>query len=447
MKIHKATMLVIIFQTIIFSVLGQHDRTIIPLNGLKQAVLKANPGDTLYVKNGNYRDLRITLNYSGKDNVVIMAEEPGKVVLSGKSTIIFEGSNNIVFRGVLFNNISNPSSIIIFNSTEIEVSDNYFFKCGSNPFHTIVKIQEGSSRNKICNNTFEESRAMSVVVRLDNENDFNNTHNEICGNIFYDIPNVSSIYTGQSNGMEAIQLGQGPNSEVKLFTKIYNNRFEKVFGDGAEIISNKSSNNEIFRNVFLNNKSGITLRTGDNVAIFDNYIENTSQGIRIFGSGHKIYNNYITDCAVGIQIPSTDIKLEDNTTLSGYNQQNNIQIYNNIIMGGVGNGISIGDDRRDLNPTNLKIKRNSIVVDQASKGLVLSEKVHLKEIVFRKNSIFYSNNEAKPESRRSLKNSEIRYRPTKDNRRRIAKGMVGRGSGGLSDRELPNCPDWRCPNL
>lgn len=446
MGFHKATLFTILFQVIIFSLFGQQGTAPIALINLKGALLKAKPGDTLYIKNGEYSNLRTTLSYSGEGNVVIAAEEPGKVIVSGKSTIIFEKSRNIVFQGVLFNEISSPSSVIIFNSSGIEVSNNYFYNCGSNPFHTIVKIQENSYRNRICNNTFEGSRAMSVVVKLENENDFNNTHNEICGNIFYDIPSVSSIYKGQSNGMEAVQLGQGSNSEVRLFTKVYNNRFEKVFGDGAEIISSKSSNNEIYRNIFLNNKSGITLRIGNNAAIFDNYIENTSQGIRVFGSNHKIFNNYIENSGVAIQIPSTDISFEDKTTSSGYSQQNNLQIYDNTIVSGTGRGILIGDDRRDLGPINLRIRRNSIVAEHGSKGMILSEKVDLKEIAFRRNTIYHSIDEDRPELGRNMRGNAIKYLPIENNRHLVAKKIASESRREAKGHESPNCPVWRCPD-
>jgi len=444
---NKIVLVVFFFQAIVFSVLAQQPRTSIALNNLKQALLKANSGDTLVIKNGTYLDLRTTLSYSGEGKVVIVAEEPGKVIVSGKSTIIFEKSKNIIFQGVLFKHITNPSAVIIFNSNEIEISNNYFYKCGSNPFHTIVKIQENSSRNRVCNNTFEGSKAMSVVVKLESENDFNNTHNEICGNIFYDIQSVSSIYKGQSNGMEAIQVGQGANSQAKLFTKIYHNRFEKVFGDGAEIISIKSSNNEIFKNVFLDNKSGITLRIGDNVAVFDNYIENTSQGIRVFGSGHKIYNNYMLNCDVAIQIPSTDISFEDKVTSSGYRQQNNIHVYDNTIVGGVGRGILIGDNKRDFNPINLRIKGNSIVVEQGSKGMVLSDEVSSTEIAFSKNIIYHMIEEKKPEFRTGFKNNAIRYQPIRSEGDTSTKLGVKRNKGGTTYPTMPDCPGWRCPSF
>ncbi|MFO7826000.1 MAG: chondroitinase-B domain-containing protein [Cyclobacterium sp.] len=440
--VNKSFTLLFFFQIFIFNVFSQSSKTVIPLNFLKQTVSQANPGDTIFIKNGLYKDFRITLNYSKNDFIFIMAEEPGKVIFTEKSTLIFQKSRNISFSGVYFNRITNPSSLILYNSSRIEITNNYFFRCGINPFHTIIRIQNGSFENKICNNTFEKSMAMSVVIRLDNELDSQNIHNHVCKNIFYDIPSVSSIYKGQVNGMEAIQIGQGLNSEVKLFTKIYNNLFQNIFGDGAEIISNKSSNNEIYKNIFLDNNSGITLRTGDNVTFRDNYLDNTSQGVRIFGSGHKIINNLIVNCKKGIQIPSTDIPFDAEDKTGGYNQQRKVKIFRNCIINNYGSSILIGDSRRALNPVKLKVKNNKIYNSISSNELVLSDDLYFDDIKFRRNEVLEPREQINTNPLINTKSSQTKIIKNRIQFDNLSSSKV---RTKIVNEKTPICPSWRCP--
>src|SRR5690606_1297673 len=330
--------------------------------------------------------------------IFIMPEKKGSVTFSGNSTVIFEKSGRIVFSGFKFNEIQNSSSVILYNSSEIEINQNSFFRCGRNPFHTIVRIHNGSSQNIISDNVFDGSLAMSVVIVLRDGENFDNTRNKIIRNTFKNIPAVSSVYKGQTNGLEAIQLGQGEYSDISLFTQISGNYFENITGDGSEIISSKSSNNIISGNFFINNNSGITLRSGDNVLVSNNYLERTSQGIRIFGSGHRIVNNYIVDSDIAIQIPSTDIAFQAPSKASGYHQQNNLEVKENyIISRGDRTAISVGDNRRKINPLNVSLKNNHIYIDESARDFVIEKGISLNDVALRGNiSYRQSNSVSKP---------------------------------------------------
>src|SRR5690606_4838899 len=129
--------------------------------------------------------------------------------------------------------------------------------------------------------------------------------------------------------------GQNHNAEVlkvMLNTKVYDNLFEEIIGDGVEIISNKSSGNQIFHNTFRNNRSGITLRAGDSVRVEGNYLYNTVRGIRVYGFGHIINNNYIYGAEIGIYLPTADYVKNEEFTTSGYHQQENCEIADNVIV-------------------------------------------------------------------------------------------------------------------
>ncbi len=384
--------------------------SVVHIDELRRAVSRAFPGDTLYIKNGIYKDRRITLNYSGNDRIFILPEAPGGVAFTGNSTVVFENSKNIVFSGIKFYEIQNPSSLIVYSSSGIELNGNSFIKCGRNPFHTIVRIHNGSSGNTISGNVFDGSLAMSVVIILRDGEDLNNSHNRIVKNIFKNIPSVTSVYKGHNNGMEAIQLGQGEHSEVKLYTEISDNYFENIVGDGTEIISSKTSSNMIFGNIFKNNSSGITLRSGDNVKVFDNYLENTSQGIRVFGSGHSISRNYILNSDIAIQVPSTDLAFGAVSGAADYCQQYNVEIKGNYIISSEGRvAISIGDEKRKLEPKLLSIKDNRIYLDRNAKGFLIKNGTDLNKINFRRNISYRALSDGNESERLPFRQRELKY--------------------------------------
>ena len=64
-------------------------KNITGLESLQSELVNANAGDTIIIKNGTYKNIRLTLNGKGsKDKpVVIIAEKPGKVFIEGESNL------------------------------------------------------------------------------------------------------------------------------------------------------------------------------------------------------------------------------------------------------------------------------------------------------------------------------------------------------------------------
>lgn len=343
----------------------------IPLNEIKKVISNATTDSEIIIKNGTYKDINITLENKRNINITIKAETPGKVIVTGGSTIVIRDSKNITLSEILFQETQNSSSIIIYGSNNIRITENYFLRCGKNPFHMIVKIENGSHSNKICHNTFEDNRSMGIVVMTSEKNplDQNNTKNEIFNNRIFNIADVNKVYPNSSgNGLEAIQIGQGgaKTQMWKLYTEIYNNSFENITGDGVELISIKSSNNKIYNNFFDNNKSGITIRGGNNVYFYNNFLKNTSRGLRIFGANHRIYNNYFEGGDVGIQLPAANVSYNNRASGQGHDQVYSARINGNIVVDPKDEAFSIGgnydQDKRNLLPVKTVIRDNRIVL-------------------------------------------------------------------------------------
>src|SRR4051812_8344236 len=64
------------------------------ISGLGEQVQKARPGDTIRIPNGNYKDAQLVLAGKGEAGkpIVVIAEAPGRVILSGNSYLKLGGS-------------------------------------------------------------------------------------------------------------------------------------------------------------------------------------------------------------------------------------------------------------------------------------------------------------------------------------------------------------------
>jgi hypothetical protein len=258
----------------------------------------------------------------------------------------------------------------------VEVKHNYFYRNGVSPTTKIVGIRNGSAYNKIHHNTFDRSEGQSVALYNGHTPaDVNNVYNEVYANLFYQIPRVSDVYPGNSNGFEAVQLGQGKVVHNVFHTKVYDNLFEGIIGDGSEIVSVKSSGNEIYRNTFRDNASGLTIRLGDSNRIYDNYFENTEKGIRTYGYDQWIENNYLLGGNVGIQLPAADTANGQTPTVAApYYQSEESRIIGNVIVDPAGTGMRFGTNYNpgswNLLPIDNDVSDNRVFISNGAKDYV-----------------------------------------------------------------------------
>lgn len=343
----------------------------IPLSDLKETLRNVKAGSVILIKDGKYTDVQLNLSSLNK-NITIKPQSQGGVEITGNSSLLFINSSKITFEGFLFNKTSSRSAIVISRSSGLKISNNFFNQCGIRPHDPILRIENRSRQNVISKNTFTDSHSISIAIMAiaKRADDSLSKENIIENNLFYNIPSVKSVYPNSNgNGLEAIQIGQGAKGTElwTLNTVISENLFEKIIGDGSEIISVKTSGNKILKNTFLDNKSGITLRVGNNTIVSDNYLANTTKGIRVYGSGHVISNNYILNSDLGIQLPSADYRNGQKMTNTGYYQVKNVKVKNNVILYARTASIIIGGGKRILPPTDVEISGNKLLLSDGSK--------------------------------------------------------------------------------
>ncbi len=334
---------------------------------LSQWVNIAGPGDTIKISDGIYSDVTINVNASGtEDNpIIVKPSSVGGVIITGDSHISISGKY-VYLSGFHFkdaNAISNTDLISIKNSEGIRITDCFFEESsGNGAGGQIISISDNSVYNRIDHCTFYDIKSIGIgIYAVDDPNGklSNVSHNKIDHNYFKKVRAVGDLYPGKTNGLECLQVGTG--GSFPLYTEVSYNLFEDCKGDGAEVISNKSSYNTYKFNTFLNNPSTtFCIRSGNNNTVYGNYFINMKDGVRAYGNGNIIANNYFYE----IRRNSIVLSACDGVN---YDTPKNFLIANNTIINPYYAGISIGvkmDDGSDSVPSDIRIVNNHIVSEK-----------------------------------------------------------------------------------
>ncbi len=338
-----------------------------PLLELTQWLNVASPGDTIKVSDGIYSDITININASGTEEnpIIIKPSSVGGVIITGDSHISISGKY-VYLSGFYFKDaksVSNADLISIKNGEGIRITDCFFEGAsGNGAGGRIISISDNSSYNRIDHCTFYDSKSIGIGIYAYDDPDgklSNVLHNKIDNNYFKKVRAVGELYPGSVNGLECLQIGTGGISP--LYTEVSYNLFEDCIGDGAEVISNKSSYNTYKFNTFLNNPSStFCIRAGNNNTVYGNYFINMKDGVRAYGEGNILANNYFYEIS------------RNSIVLSSVNEQSyatpkNFLIANNTIVNPYYAGISIGvkmDSVSDCVPENIRVINNHIVSEK-----------------------------------------------------------------------------------
>jgi len=266
-------------------------------------------GDTILMKNGSWFNQSITLKANGtvSEPIVLLAQTPGQVVLSGSSRLAFSGSY-LVASGLYFKDGTlSGTEVISFRTSSTEfanhcrVTNTAILNC--NPADATVdskwvslygesnQVDHCSFQNKTNSGTLLVVWLKSGIVpkHLIEENYFG-----------YRNANLDAS-GGELNGQEIIRIGDSSTSMQTASVTVRGNIFEKCNGE-IEIISNKSCGNLYFNNLFLECVGMLTLRHGNNCTVEGNYFLgnglSSTGGVRIIGENHKVFNNYFEKCNI-----------------------------------------------------------------------------------------------------------------------------------------------------
>ena len=299
-NIHKAIIALLLIGLPSVSFAKRYDVT---LPEVASCLKTAQPGDQIYIKDGQYKDMQLKWIGKGteKSPITIEALNPGKVKVEGGSTLRIAGEWLSV-SGLHFTDGYAPKgSVIEFRNGQELANHCRLTNCVIDKFNPSRRDQAYSyillygRHNRVdhCSLTGKLNLGVTLIVILNDERCLEN-HHQIDHNYFGERP----VYG--SNGAETMRVGTSQQAYSSSNTVIENNLFERCSGE-VEVISIKSSDNIIRNNTLLECEGVVALRHGDRNTVNDNlFIGNgrrNTGGIRVVNAGHQIYDNVLVGLA------------------------------------------------------------------------------------------------------------------------------------------------------
>lgn len=329
----------------------------------------AKPGDKIYVKDGDYRDVQLRWSCHGtkKRPITVEALNPGGVRIGGGSTLRLSGEWLSV-SGLHFTNGYSPKGAVVeFRDGHDMAYDCRLTNCAIdnyNPTRRDVSycyVVLYGQRNRIdhCSLTGKLNLGVTLCVFLNDACCLEN-HHRIDHNYFGERP----VYG--SNGAETIRVGTSQQALSSSFTVIEDNLFERCSGE-VEIVSIKSCDNTIRQNTFLECGGVVALRHGDrntvNGNLFIGHNRRNTGGIRVVNAGHSIYDNTLVGlCGTRFFSALAVMNAVPNSLPNRYCQVSNVKIYNNTFVDCTNIEFGTGRDmERTLAPSDVFFTDNVIV--------------------------------------------------------------------------------------
>ena len=369
-NIHKAIIALLLIGLPSVSFAKRYDVT---LPEVASCLKTAQPGDRIYIKDGQYKDMQLKWIGKGteKSPITIEALNPGKVKVEGGSTLRIAGEWLSV-SGLHFTDGYAPKGSVIEFRNGQELANHCRLTNGVidkfNPSrrdqaYSYILLYGRHNRVDHCSLTGKLNLGVTLIVILNDERCLEN-HHRIDHNYFGERP----VYG--SNGAETMRVGTSQQAYSSSNTVIENNLFERCSGE-VEVISIKSSDNIIRNNTLLECEGVVALRHGDRNTVNDNlFIGNgrrNTGGIRVVNAGHQIYDNVLVGLA-GTRFFSALGVMDavPNSLPNRYCQVVDVKMYRNTFVDCTNIEFGTGKDmERTLAPEKVSFTDNIII----NKGL------------------------------------------------------------------------------
>lgn len=334
------------------------------------ALRRLEPGDTLTLADGEWRDFEILFTGQGSAArpITLTAQTPGGVRITGRSNLRMAGEHLVVSNLVFRDGWSPTGEVLSFRRSRTERAN--YSRITSVVVDGFSKPDRAESDNWVAlyghHNRFDHNQltgkvnaGTTLVVVRDEEQGMENRHS-IDHNYFGHRPLLGS------NGGETIRVGTSHDSASDSFTSVIGNWFEHCDGE-VEVVSNKSGGNIYRGNVFFESQGALVLRHGDGNLVEDNvFIGNgvvNTGGIRMINRRNTVRNNYM-EGLTGTNFGSalTIMYGVPNSPLNRYVQVEGAVIENNTIIDARELGFGIGmDAERSAAPVSSRFANNLII--------------------------------------------------------------------------------------
>lgn len=339
-----------------------------------QAVKRLQPGDSIVLRNGIWRDVQFRLRANGtkEQRVYLAAETPGKVFIEGQSKLQFSGKH-IHISGLVFRNGFTPRSPVIeFRTSSRDYAyHSVLSECVIDTYNNHrdsadhwVGIYGQENRVEYCYFGGKTNVGTTLVIWPNDSNSINNNH-QIVHNYFGPRPRLGS------NGGETIRIGTSQVCHLNSGSTVAFNFFERCNGE-VEIISNKSGGNRFLNNTFFECEGNLVLRHGDNAVVAGNWFIGNGKaftgGVRIINEGHLVYNNYFYKLrGEDFRAPLVIMNAIPNSPANGYAAVRNVLVANNTFVDcsvPFAFGVGAGTRNRTVIPESTIIKNNVVYSPQ-----------------------------------------------------------------------------------
>ena len=360
----------------------------------QEAVSAAQPGDTIVLANGEWRDFEILFTGKGTADqpISLTAEEKGKVLITGQSNLRLAGKY-LVVSGLVFKDGHTPTNAVIqfrrtkgdyaYHSRITEVVIDHF----NNPerYEDDMWVAMYGKHNRFDHNHLEgkSNRGVTLAVRMDEEASRENHHH------------IDHNYFGPrqilgSNGGETMRIGTSHYSLSDSLTVVENNYFDRCNGE-VEIISSKSGSNVFRGNLFFESRGTLTLRHGNNNLIENNVflgngVDHTG-GIRVINKGQTVRNNYMQGLT-GHRFGGGFVVMNGvpNSAINRYHQVEDALIENNTIIDVDHIELAAGaDEERSAPPISSEFRANLVYNADGSENIAVHDDI--SGIRFTENSL------------------------------------------------------------
>jgi poly(beta-D-mannuronate) lyase len=303
-----------------------------------KAAKALNPGDTIALANGEWRDFQIVFTGTGTADkpITLTAETKGKVLITGQSNLRL-GGEHLVVSGLVFRNGHTPTEEVISfrRDSKTLASNSRVTEVVIDGFNPPSRTKEDrwvslyGERNRVDHSHFQGKANAGVTLAVIRNQPRADRH-RIDHNYFGPRPVLGS------NGGETIRIGTSEESLSASNTIVENNIFEGCDGE-VEIVSVKSGGNIIRGNLFLASQGALVLRHGNGNLVERNVFlgkgKANTGGIRVINRGQIVRANYIEGTR-GTSFLSAIAVMNGvpNSKINRYHQVANAVIANNSLI-------------------------------------------------------------------------------------------------------------------
>jgi poly(beta-D-mannuronate) lyase len=273
--------------------------------GVRGIGSKLQPGDTLILKDGLWRDADLLVNAIGTREapITLRSATPGGVVLTGNSRLRLGGAF-LQVEGLWFHNaLPEDGDVVAFRvDSKTQASHSRLTQCAITQDVEVTDSKERKwvslygegNRVDHCHFEGKTSKGTLLVVWLEPPSKSGEgsppVRHQIEACYFGPRPRLGS------NGGEILRIGDSASSFTVAECRVAGNVFERCDGE-VEIISNKSCGNRYENNVFRECQGTLTLRHGNACTVVGNVFFGQGRkhtgGIRVIGEDHVVEGNYL----------------------------------------------------------------------------------------------------------------------------------------------------------